>query len=121
MEDLKSSILQMAKGAIQERVDYEVSRVIDNILDVNTKATDKRKVVLTIELKPDEQRQVIAISATAKATLAATTPIASSLVVTSDCEGKPMVAEIVPQVPGKISMEGTVQEKPKLLKLAANN
>ena len=29
MEDLKSSILQMAKGAIQERVDYEVSRVID--------------------------------------------------------------------------------------------
>lgn len=33
MDDMKSSILQMAKGAIQERVDYEVSKVIDNIAD----------------------------------------------------------------------------------------
>lgn len=120
MEDLRSSILQMAKGAIQERVDYEVSRVIDNILDINTKATDKRKVVLTIEMKPDEARQVITLSASAKSTLAATTPIASSLVVTSDGEGKPMVAEIVPQVPGQMAMDGTEQEKPKLLKLAAH-
>lgn len=120
MEDLRSSILQMAKGAIQERVDYEVSRVIDNILDVNTKATEKRKVVLTIEMKPDEQRQVITMSATAKSTLAATTPIASSLVVTSDEDGKPMVAEIVPQVPGQMAIDGTVQEKPKLLQLAAH-
>ena len=120
MEDLRSSILQMAKGAIQERVDYEVSRVIDNILDVNTKATEKRKVVLTIEMKPDEQRQVITMSATAKSTLAATTPIASSLVVTSDEDGKPMVAEIVPQVPGQMAIDGTEQEKPKLLKLAAH-
>lgn len=90
MEDIRSSILQMAKGAIQERVDYEVTRVIDNILDVNTKPT-----------------------------LAATTPIASSLVITADDKGKPMVAEIVPQVPGQVSMDGDVQEKPKLLKLAA--
>lgn len=43
-EDVRSSILQMAKGAIQERVDYEVSRVIDNILDMNTEPTVKRKV-----------------------------------------------------------------------------
>ena len=96
-----------------------MTRVIDNILDVNTKATDKRKVVLTIEMKPDEARQVINMTATAKSTLAATTPIASSLVVSSDEDGKPVVAEIVPQVPGQISMDGTVQERPKLLKLAA--
>ena len=119
MEDIRSSILQMAKGAIQERVDYEVTRVIDNILDVNTKPTEKRKVVLTIEMKPDEARQVITLSASAKSTLAATTPIASSLVITADDKGKPMVAEIVPQVPGQVSMDGDVQEKPMLLKLAA--
>lgn len=77
MEDIRSSILQMAKGAIQERVDYEVTRVIDNILDVNTKPTEKRKVVLTIEMKPDEARQVITLSASAKSTLAATTRLSS--------------------------------------------
>ena len=55
--DARSSLLQMAKGAIQERVDYEVSRVVDNILDMNTEAKVKRKVVLTIVMVPDDDRQ----------------------------------------------------------------
>ena len=63
-QDTRSSILQMAKGAVQERVDYEVSRVVDNILDPNTEATAKRKITLTIELKPDPDRQVITMNAT---------------------------------------------------------
>lgn len=52
----RSSILQMARGAFQERVDYEMGRVVDNILDLNTKATAKRKITLTIELTPDDER-----------------------------------------------------------------
>lgn len=117
-QDMRSSILQMAKGAIQERVDYEVSRVVDNILDMNTEPTVKRKVVLTIEMKPDENRQVITMNASAKSTLAPTTPIGTSLVITSDGNGEMVVAEIVPQVPGRLNIDGTEQEKPKLLKLA---
>lgn len=120
-QDVRSSILQMAKGAIQERVDYEVSRVIDNILDMNTDPKAKRKVVLTIELKPDEGRQVITMNASAKSTLAPTTPIASSLVITSDSKGEMMVAEIVPQVPGQMNMDGAEQEAPRILKIASRN
>ena len=52
-KDVRSSLLQMAKGAIQERVDYEVARVVDNLLDMNTEAKYKRKVVLTIVMVPD--------------------------------------------------------------------
>ena len=120
-QDVRSSMLQMAKGAIQERVDYEVSRVIDNILDMNTDPKAKRKVVLTIELKPDEGRQVITMNASAKSTLAPTTPIASSLVITSDSKGETMVAEIVPQVPGQMNMDGAEQEAPRILKIASRN
>ena len=50
------SILQMARGAFVERVDYEMHKVIDNILDPNTKATAKRKITLTIELVPARMR-----------------------------------------------------------------
>ena len=40
MEDLsKRSIIDMARGAIKERVDYEMTRVVENILDPNTSAT----------------------------------------------------------------------------------
>ena len=119
--DARSSLLQMAKGAIQERVDYEVSRVVDNILDMNTEAKVKRKVTLTIVMVPDDDRQVVKIEASAKSTLAPVTPVGTSLVITADGNGEMMLAEIIPQVPGQISMTGEVQEAPKILKIAAQN
>lgn len=48
MEDTRTSILQMARGAIMERIDYEMTKVVDNILDPNTEATAKRKVQLPL-------------------------------------------------------------------------
>lgn len=103
----RSSILQMARGAFQERVDYEMGRVVDNILDLNTKATAKRKITLTIELTPDDERQTISVAVQAKATLAPTNPVATALCITSDGNGEMVVAEMVPQIPGQINMDGT--------------
>lgn len=87
-ETQRASILQMAQGAFQERVDYEMQRCVDNILDVNTKATAKRKITLTIELTPDDDRRQIRVNVVAKATLAATNPVATSLCVTTDGNGE---------------------------------
>ena len=120
MDNQKVSILQMVNGAIRERVDYEVKKVIDNILDVNTEAKAKRKIKLTIELKPDDSRQVISLAASAKSELAPVTPVGTSMVITADGNGEMMIAEVVPQVPGQLNMEGGEQVAPKLLKLAQN-
>ena len=49
-QNQRDSIMSMARGAFEERVDYEMDKVIQNILDPNTKATAKRKITLTIEL-----------------------------------------------------------------------
>ena len=117
--DQRSSLLQMAKGAIQERVDYEVTRVVDNLLDMNTEAKAKRKVVLTLVMTTDDDRRVVKVEASAKSSLAPVTPIGTSLVITADGNGEMMLAEIIPQVPGQISMTGEVQEAPKILKIAA--
>ena len=119
--DQRSSLLQMAKGAIQERVDYEVTRVVDNLLDMNTEAKAKRKVTLTITMTADDDRRVVKVEASAKSTLAPVTPIGTSLVITADGNGEMMLAEIIPQVPGQVSMDGAVQEAPKILKIAATN
>lgn len=117
MNDVRTSIMQMAKGAFEERVDYEMNKVIDNILDTNTSATAKRKITLTIELVPDSERQKINVAVTAKSTLAATHPVATSLYITNDGNGEIVVAEMVPQIPGQIDFNGNVQEQPKILKL----
>ena len=106
-----------ASEITEELVDYEMDKVIQNILDPNTKATAKRKITLTIELTPDDERRTIGVSVTAKSTLAATNPVATALYVTSDGNGELVVAEMVPQLPGQMNMDGTQQEAPKLLKL----
>ena len=113
-QNQRDSIMSMARGAFEERVDYEMDKVIQNILDPNTKATAKRKITLTIELTPDDERRTIGVQVTAKSTLAATNPVATALYVTSDGNGELVVAEMVPQVPGQMNMDGTQQEAPKL-------
>lgn len=117
-QDNRVSILQMVNGAISERVDYEVKRVVDNILDVNTDPTAKRKITLTIELKPSKDRGTVSLKSSAKSTLAPTVPIESVLAVTSDRNGEMVIAEITPQVPGQVDIEGNEQAAPKLLKIA---
>ena len=68
-------------------------------------------------MPPDDERRTIGVQVTAKSTLAATNPVATALYVTSDGNGELVVAEMVPQVPGQMNMDGTQQEAPKLLKL----
>ena len=50
----------------------------------------------------------------------ATRSDATSLYVTGDGNGELVVAEMVPQVPGQLNMDGTQQEQPKLLKLVTH-
>lgn len=114
----RKSILEMAMGAIQERVDYEMARVVDNILDVNTKPTGKRQLTVTVDLVPDDDRKNISVSAVAKSKLQATNPIKTSLFVTSGRGGELVVAEMVPQIPGQLDMQGKEQADPKILKLS---
>ena len=113
----KESILRMASGAIEEKVDYEVSRVIDNIIDPNTQPDAKRKTVITLEFRPDAERKHIAISATAKSSLVPTAAASTAVMITSDGNGEMVVAEMVPHIPGQMNMYGEEQPQPKILKL----
>lgn len=112
-ERQKKSILEMARGSMLERVDYEMSKVMANIRDPNTPATKKRKITVTLELKPDDDRENIAVSVTAKSNLVPTNPIVTFLAVADDEN----VVEMVSQLPGQLGMEGGEQESPPLLKL----
>lgn len=111
----KKSILEMSMGAILERVDYEMGKVIDNILDLNTKPNGKRKITVTLELVPSADRRSITVQTTAKSTLVPTDPVTTNLFITIQPGGEMVVAEMVPQVPGQVAMDGSEQEYPKIL------
>lgn len=74
---------------------------------------------LTIKLKPDENRQYIKIAASAVSKLAPATPVGTTLGIAADGNGEMVIVESVPQVPGQMNLEGTEQEAPKMLRIAA--
>lgn len=114
----KKSIIEMARGAILERVDFEVERILENIQDANTSPTAKRKLTVSLELIPASDRKTIIVKATAKSVLTPTEPVVTSLALGGmPGTGESMVYEMTPQVPGQYSLDGTVQEQPKVLKL----
>lgn len=120
MANTKQSIIEMAGGAFLERIDYEMEKVVDNILDPNTKPTKPRKITVTIELTPDDDRGKINVNVTAKSTLAPTNPVGTSLTFVSDRNGEAVLAEMTPQIPGQMYIDGSTQDEPKILKLCGN-
>lgn len=118
METIKKSILEMARGAFLERVDYEMAKVFDNILDANTVADKKRKLTVSIVFTPDNDRQNIGVAFECKSTLVPAAPAVTSLYVAGENHtGEIQVVEMVPQVPGQMSLDGQEQEAPATLKL----
>lgn len=122
MDMVTKSILEMAKGGFLECTDYEMSKVVSNILDPNTKATAKRKLTITMELTPDDSRTNIVTSFTVKSTLATTNPLLTTLYVAgANSTGGMQIVEMTPQIPGQISMDGEGQEAPPTLRLVSSN
>ena len=105
IETQTASIVDLANGAIKERVDVEMGRVVRNILDINTKPTTPRKITVTLTLTPDEARQHVEVAAEAKATLAPMVPVRTSLAVGTE-NGKQMAVELTPQIPGQLDTYG---------------
>lgn len=61
---------EIAHGAVQVKLDRAMTSVAQNILDPNTTAKAKRKVIITITIAPDETRSTAQIEVGTKTTLA---------------------------------------------------
>lgn len=118
MENERVSITRLAQGAIEERINLEVPKIIDNITDLNTKAGKKRVLTITMEFTPDENRQHITMNTVVKSKLEPTSAIQTAIAVGFDnTTGEQIAVELVPNIPGQMYMDGGEQEQPKVIKL----
>ena len=103
-----ASLDALAHGAVAERFGAELDRVLLNILDPNTKATATRKITLTIALKPDGTRSVVAIIVDAKSALAPAEPVSTAFQLGITAEGVVMATEIGRnhELPGQLNTDG---------------
>jgi len=58
----KLSLTNLGKGAAVEKFDHELGEVLTNILDPNTEATAKRRIVLEVTIRPNKDRRMGAVS-----------------------------------------------------------
>lgn len=112
------SILEMGRGAIMERVDYEMAKIIENILDENTKATGTRELTVKIKLTPDDRRGIIKVDTAASSKLQPKNSIVTALCLEKDWDGEIVAIEITPQIPGQTSLTNDEQEAPAKLRMA---
>ena len=112
-----SSILELANGAILERADYELKRIIDNIRDPNTKPDKKRTLTLTIDFTPNFERDNIRLNITAKSKIEPTNPFATQMYLTENDDNELIAVEITPNLPGQRDLYGGEQEEPKFILL----
>lgn len=115
----RDSLLEMSRGAIIERVDYEARKIFENLEDPNTDYKAKRKIQVTLVFQADDDsRESIKMSTEAKTTLAPTVPIVTRLYMVRDENNNLTIVEALPQTPGQLDMDGVEAEEPKILQFA---
>ena len=113
MNQNTKNILEMGNGAFLELTDYEVTKAISNIRDVNTDPTAKRVIKIQVTLSPDGNRENIAVGFKVDSKLAPVNPAMTMLYVA----GEGSVVEMTPQIPGQMGLNGSEQEAPPMLRL----
>ena len=111
------NILEMMNGAIGERVNYELSKVVRNCMDINTDAKKARTLTLEIAIIPTDNRDSAAVRVNVKSKLVPVKALDSTLLL-GGSEDEPIVMEYTPQVPGQRNLSGGEQEEPKLISIA---
>ncbi|MCV9899842.1 replication terminator protein [Exiguobacterium sp. N5] len=93
-----------ADGALLERVNAEIGKVLENIQDPNTEATKKRKVTITLELEPNHRRELADVVTSVKSTLVPAASVSASLMIGHD--GRQVIGrELKSAMPGQYMVD----------------
>ncbi len=107
------SLSDIADGEVQEQFTAEMKKVAQNILDVNTKAKDKRKVTIELTLEPNDQRDAIDVTINIKSKLAPQIGVGTTMLVGRNVDtGMIEANELKSGIPGQtyIDNDGVLKD-----------
>lgn len=99
---------ELMDGALTERFNYEMNRVLQNVFDVNTDPKIKRQIQIVIDIKPNERRDAAEFRVDVKSKIAQPAAVTQTVMIYQDDEGNVTATEITNQVPGQIDMDGEI-------------
>lgn len=99
MADLSFSTL--AGGGVEEKLQFALKEVAENIADPNTDAKKARKITMTLTLKPNEARTISNLDIDVKTSLVAPMGISTTLMIDRDTAGQIVASEIYGKDPNQ--------------------
>lgn len=101
-----------ANGAMAERFNAELQKVLKNIADPNTDPKKKRKLTVTVTLEGNEERNLAGTSIQINSTLAPAKSIGTNIIMDYDSKGKITGAELKSGIKGQsyITEDGEVAD-----------
>lgn len=99
---MKIMFEEFANGGMAELLNKEINRVMENIHNLDTKATNKRAVELKINFTPNEERDDILIDIEAKSKLAPVRAISTKMA-TGTKNGKVVFKEYFGMSPQQVT------------------
>ncbi|MBO1513232.1 replication terminator protein [Metabacillus sp. BG109] len=109
MIDLNS----FADGAVSERFNLELQKVLENFADLNTDPKAKRQINLVVTLVGDEARDLILADVQAKTKLAPAKKLEAKIIMDYDEKGKVTGSELKSGIKGQTFIDvetGEIQE-----------
>lgn len=94
MNKINVKLGELDEGALQERFEYEMKKVIENISDPNTDFKKKRKITIDLEITTDEYRDQIYIEHEVKSKLTPREKRTTKALINVDMEGNVIANEL---------------------------
>jgi hypothetical protein len=103
----------LAGGAIAERFNLELVKVLENIADPNTDPKKARTVTVKLTFKADEERDITNVSIETKASLVSAKNVETKFVLDRDRLGNVVGAELRPNQKAQVVIdnEGTGEDQ----------
>ena len=99
-------------GAFAEKVNEALVQVGENIQNMNTDATKKRKITITLTFAPNKTRQLVSTQIGVTTTLAATEAIDTQMIMGVNMRtGQLEIAEYDGQIRGQMSLDDLAESK----------
>lgn len=96
---------EFAGGAVAERFNIELQKVLENITDPNTDPKKPRKLQLTLTVKADENRDIASVSIQTKTSLVPAKDIETKIIMDYDASGKVVGDELKSGAKGQMFID----------------
>lgn len=106
---------ELMDGALTERFNREMDRVLQNVFDPNTDPEVKRQIQIIIEIQPNENRDVAKFKVDVKSKIAPPVSMVQMCFLHQNDSGTVTAAEITKEVPGQLDMDGGEQPLPRVV------